>query len=72
MIKITGYLDDKIMEKLERWNTLVDKIGKTTEERADQDSLTFELASVFNGSVKASILWDKTETKSPEVHDGKE
>ena len=63
MIKITGYLDDKIMEKLERWNTLVDKIGKTTEERADQDSLTFELASVFNGSVKASIEWDKTDAR---------
>ena len=63
MIKFTGYLDDKMMEKLERWNALVDKICKTTEERADQDALSFELASVFNGSVKASIELDKTDAR---------
>ena len=68
MLKISGYVEDKQLKQLDQWNALVEKIGKTDEERADQDALTFELACWFNGMVKTSISMDKIN----EVHDGKE
>ena len=59
MIKITGYIDEKELENLEKWNSLIDSVMRTPEQEADKCFYQFQMTCILSGIVKASLKRDE-------------